>query len=73
MMDKARGPGLVSRVAVGPAAGWCLSGGVACARVRSKLFMKDQKRKVHMAHKLSTKLNHKEHRPHIRRLGSQRL
>jgi len=53
LMDKARGPGLVSRVAVGPAAGWCLSGGVACARVRSKLFMKDQKRKVHMAHKLS--------------------
>ena len=38
-----------------------VSGGVACARVRSKLFMKDQKRKVHMAHKLSTKLNdHKE-------------
>ena len=37
-----------------------VSGGVACARVRSKLFMKDQKRKVHMAHKLSTKLNHKK-------------
>jgi len=50
LMDKARGPGLVSRVAVGPAAGWCLSGGVACARVRSKLFVKDQTKEKFIWH-----------------------
>ena len=59
MMDKARGPGLVSRVAVGPAAGWCFGRGGLRARPIEAVRERPNKRKVHMAHKLSTKLrNH---------------